>query len=336
MPSNTYSEIAGRSLKLERLYGTDSWIHEWERRPVRIPRPTGFLVAEPRPVLWSGEWTLYYVRKISIPTHTTGRMLAKALGARSFAYYGLKDANAVAFQHIAVLMPLARPNHVRVGKKLEAWLVANGVAKPVPGLHAWNSFRIVVEPYSPDVPCRSGYTFPNYYGPQRFGTCKPTSHLVGLHLARELSGQAPGRVHGFSRRISLGALQAFTWNRALSLLLAEQEPGLDTGISVGISCPRHARQQRAPALPLPGRRRLGPRRWDDVIDLVLDEMGLSRRNLVGMKQHPRPAILRPCISRCERAGDRLVHLFVLPRGAYATVYLREAYLVDWLSECRSR
>ena len=138
----------------------------------------------------------------------------------------------------------------------------------------------------------------------------------------------------FERRIALEALQAAAWNRALARAVREGLVGLSDRTAL-LSCPRIAGEVRAPALPLPSPVRSGPEWWEDLVDEALKSLGAERRSLRGLKPRLRPAIARPCTSRCARRGESTVHVFTLPRGVYATIYLRESYLIDWAAECRS-
>ncbi len=330
--------MLSRLARMERSWGITEWLHEWERRLATIPRPHGFLVAEPRPILWRGEWTLYYARKVGVSTERAARAIARILGAKKYSYYGLKDANAIAYQHIALLRPERRPPHVELGDWLEAWLVADRVSKPERGLHVWNAFRIILEPKGGSLACRHGYPFPNYYGPQRFGVCTAQTHEIGALIARGQLAEAErlqrGKLGDFERRIALEALQAAAWNRALARAVREGLIGRSSRTAL-LSCPRVAGEIRVPALPLPSPERRGPEWWEDMVDEALRSLGVDRRHLKGLKPRLRPAIAQPCTSKCEMRGESAVHVFTLPRGVYATIYLREAYLIDWAAECRN-
>ena len=119
-----------------------------------------------------------------------------------------------------------------------------------PGSHEGNMFRVEVVAEDPELLCkniRSLDRIPAYYGPQRFGVRRPSSHLYGLALAlrepgrliREytyrypLEGGArlsyeeeslalvskrrdPWAVMEGAPGIALEALQAYIFNRALS------------------------------------------------------------------------------------------------------------------------
>jgi tRNA(Glu) U13 pseudouridine synthase TruD len=325
------------NLALEKYWGLEWWPPS--RRPsARIPRPEGFLVAEPRPLYWKGEWTLYYVRKVNLPTETAARALARRLGAKAYSYYGLKDTNAVAFQHIALLHPRWKPEHIVVSSSLEAWLISENVSKPVKGFQGWNAFRIIL--VGDELDCRKPGPFPNYYGPQRFGVCNVGSHEIGILLAtgrvREAERLLGGRLDTFTREISLQALQSYVWNKALSRALKESWPRVNTPRSGLLSCPRHATNWRMPLLPLPSPVRAGPEWWERLVDDVLSSLGLGRDHLKGLRPRWRPALAVACTSYCFKKEDGEIRYFTLPRGVYATVFLRSFYRIDWLEECGSR
>ena len=337
---------------LEKLWGIDAWLPKGPRGVARVPRPWGFLVAEPRPLAWRGEWILYYVRKVGLSTVAAARMLAGALGARSYGFYGLKDTDAVAFQHIGLLGPSRAPRRVELaGGRLVGWLVGVRVSRPQPGLHGWNSFRVVLEPLAGGLECGGLEWFPNYFGPQRFGVCRPNSHLLGLYIARgdwkalerELRERYPleagpprPRLGRFERRIALEALQAYIWNRALSIAVADglvEEAGPPWAT---LSCPLVAGRIRAPAASLPSPRRRGPGWWEELVDHVLGELGLPRGSLRGLEPRMRPLLSRPCTGSCKRRDERLWYVFTLPRGCYATVFLRQLHVIDWAWDCARR
>ncbi|MCE4625215.1 MAG: tRNA pseudouridine(13) synthase TruD [Desulfurococcales archaeon] len=338
---------------LEELWGTLEWLEPGGRPKAVIPRPNGFLVAEPRPLTWSGGWTLYYIRKKDIPTEKAARILAWGLGAKKYSYYGLKDSQAIAYQSIALLRPEQKPRHIILsgrGWTVEAWLIADGVGQPVKGLHGWNSFNITLLPQSPTDPPRPGWTFPNYYGPQRFGVCRPNTHIIGLYLAKhddeglreELASRYPlepprkrrDALNSMVERLALQALQAYIWNKALSTAIRENllERVKERARPV---CPKHSETRKHPLLPLPSRRMGEPKWWRETVEYHLEREELEWETLRGLKPSPRLATAEPCthtIKVVEPQGAH-VHTFTLPRGSYATVMLREKYALDWVSEC---
>ncbi len=315
-----------------------------------IPRPSGFIVAEPKPIYWRGEWQLYYVRKVGLTTHEAGEALARQLGATSYAYYGLKDKDAIAYQHIGVLNPRTTPYRVSLmGGRLLALLVAKNASKPVLGLHGWNSFYIRVRLTASGSHQTSNYKvkrfFPNYYGPQRFGLCSPNSHILGYYLlkgetetlrreVKKLYPQVRGRIPSWLRRLWIDAYRAYVWNKALGEALKKRS--LEEAPQATLNCPRVAGVVRVPALPLPALKRRGPSWWEEIVDSILDRHGIPREALASYRPALRPAFSYACTLYILFAKDPEIQTlaFTLPRGSYATIFLRSLFRIDWARDCR--
>ncbi|HLF07373.1 MAG TPA: tRNA pseudouridine(13) synthase TruD [Thermoplasmata archaeon] len=108
-------------------------------------------------------------------------------------YAGTKDKRAVCTRHFSVNVPLERAREIRIAdvELLDAW---TGPALVLGALDG-NRFSITIA--SPGVPGEEAERlarttleelgrlggFPNFFGPQRFGGTRATTHLVGRQLA---------------------------------------------------------------------------------------------------------------------------------------------------------
>ncbi|MEB3845357.1 MAG: tRNA pseudouridine(13) synthase TruD [Desulfurococcales archaeon] len=328
-----------------------------------IPRPHGFLVVERPPIPVRGDRALYLVRKTGLTSVQAGSLLMKALGASLFELQGLKDRHAVAYQYVTLRNPSRTPPHLTIGERLEAWLIRRNVQPLKPGLHGLNFFKIKLEfaPPRPNPPQIEPRPFLNYIGPQRFGVCKPDSHLQGLALTQlsleelailETSGctippskqyspgnrarrtpWAPGRNRS---RLLAEALQAYLFNRALAEA-AEQgggDPGWAAERLVRLPCPSGV-TVKVPAGRLPGPwADRGDTGWARLVAGIATREGIPLQALPGGERPPLRAFQAlPCRLWYRDSEDAMVLGFTLPRGVYATVYLRHIVRLDWEREC---
>ena len=338
----------------------------WELPPVAnvlvsIPRPWGFVVAERRPGrLVGGEWLVYLVEKVGVPSGRVVSRLLSAVGGVEARISGLKDADAVAYQYVYVRG--GRPIEKIVGEGWRAWLVGFREKPPGLGGHMWNLFRLTLEVVDGD-PVKACEALsrvrltPGLYGPQRFGVKRPNTHLAGLYLSlgawgRLLAemgyeypwGGAPGgyearsleesvkagapRIQGVPRRLSREAVQSYVWNRAASKALLD---GVEKYAERKAStpCPRPG---RALVARLPDKSMVeSPRTsWEKLVASIVEEEGIP--SLILPARAPRRALAaEPCMLKCREDGGRLVLWASLPRGLFATSLVRAAVWVDWLS-----
>ncbi len=343
---------------LEKLWGLDT-LPDTECT-AWIPRPEGFIVAEPYQVVPAQEgWSLYLVRKEGLTTLEAARILVGEAGARRYTVYGLKDKNAIAYQYVSLYKPRRTPERVRLGK-LEAWLIARRASPLQPGGHGRNIFRITLETRNRECAeiivekALATSFYPNYIGPQRFGVCKPDSHLQGLALTHSRLGEATllentgyllgsrGETGKGTRgawrtphySLTLQALQSYVFNRALSIAVGE---GIElhrlSDKTIRLACP--GEKARVPAAPLPGRGVGRNTLWGQIIERVLGEEGLSWETLAVLDSPLRSLLSRPCRKTVVvgPVEDQVMLVFSLPRGSYATVYLRHLVRLDWVREC---
>jgi tRNA pseudouridine13 synthase len=178
-----------------------------------------------------GEHTLFEVEKVGLSTFEMIRQIARALGisARDVGYAGLKDAHAVALQHLTVLhVPPADVRALDVPGVRVLWATRHRNKLKI-GHLAGNRFILRVRGVDVsalprcrailDVLTRRGV--PNAYGPQRFGI-RGDSHLLGralvLNDARAFVSAYLGNPHPAEHETVATARRRFErgdWEKAL-------------------------------------------------------------------------------------------------------------------------
>jgi tRNA pseudouridine13 synthase len=142
-----------------------------------------------------GTATILKVRTRDWDTLRLASRIARDLGIsrHRVRYAGTKDKHAVCVRHFSVDVPLERARGIGIAdvEVLDAW---SGLPLALGGLEG-NRFTIAISAPR-DAPelalalaratldqITSAGGFPNYFGPQRFGGSRATTHLVGRHLA---------------------------------------------------------------------------------------------------------------------------------------------------------
>lgn len=147
----------------------------------------------------TGEHYLILVEKKGLSTLDAIRRLARSLNISQsrFGYGGLKDARAVARQYFSIWS--LKDLEFMDSPGLRIIEVKRHNKKLKPGTVKSNSFRIIVrdcEEENADEIMRILYEkgVPNYFGPQRFGSRRPNTHLVGEKIVK---GDIEGAVRAF-------------------------------------------------------------------------------------------------------------------------------------------
>ena len=152
----------------------------------------GFVVREiPEPFKPGDGYLIIRVRLRNWETGRFVRMLARALGVsvHRISFSGLKDKRAVTEQYFSIKGVEEKRLHSLNLKGAEVLEVFRSSAPLKPGSHVGNGFLITVYDVRDagaldavmDELLSHGH-FPNFYGPQRFGTTRPVNHIVGRHL----------------------------------------------------------------------------------------------------------------------------------------------------------
>ncbi len=303
-----------------------------------------------------GEHTFLRITKRNMTSTALRDHLARLFGLdpQDIGMAGLKDRHAVTTQYVSI--PRVDPEEAarRVQAALPEVIVheaARHTNKLKPGHLRGNRFRIVVRGVRPgDLERAQAIAeylrqvgVPNYYGPQRFGRYGDNAQRGrDLLLGRERVRQK------WLRRFLLSAYQAALFNRYLALRI---QAGLFTRLLRGDIAkkadtgglflvedpeqeqPRYARGEIHFTGPM-----YGYRMWwaeDEAGALerrVLEEEGLSleafrKARLKGTRRLGRLWVQDLTL---HQEGDSLVFTFTLPKGAYATVVLREFLKeADW-------
>ncbi|MEM0005664.1 MAG: tRNA pseudouridine(13) synthase TruD [Ignisphaera sp.] len=134
----------------------------------------------------------YIVKKIGLSSIELCNTIKKVLGCRHCAVLGLKDANSVAYQLVLVrnCRTVDSNLHFRKGSRtVDAYLwLCNRISvidiensfKIRLNLLSQNSMNLVKEKI--ETMKKYGYTILNFFGYQRFGSRRPTTHIVGKKL----------------------------------------------------------------------------------------------------------------------------------------------------------
>ncbi len=353
---------------LEALWGIESRLRDVETLPeCELYRPRDFIVIEPRIDRRQGSWALFLARKEGIDTITLISRAKKLLGAKRATIQGLKDACSVSYQYVAfdtVSMEKRGYGSVIQGKGFKLFYLGTNIPLKPGGL-PYNIFHLRVSTSSPRTLCDNAYKtsqIPGFYGPQRFGIERPNTHIISLfagegspgYLLKEYSYRYPlekrDRPGSYESRILSQtlkklnpfkaarvmkvvsqALQSYLFNRALSVALSEGTLEAYSEATVTASC--RGVRARVPAARLPSPRLEASRsRWARLVAQILEEEGISWETL----RYSRP-VLRPlkyplCVHSCRAFKNTAVLTLTLPKGAYATIALREMCRVNW-REC---
>lgn len=313
-----------------------------------------FLVDEQPAYELSGEGEHVYVHfeKRDLTTPEAMRRLARALGAdpRNSGYAGLKDRRAVTRQWAS--FSLKDDGAARaLGDTLEGIRVLDVTRhgnKLRTGHLRANRFELRLR----EVPLgREGEVaavlvrlaaegIPNYYGEQRFGR---DAQNVAEARRWIVDGERPPR-DAFRRKLLVSSLQSELFNEVLAerlrdglfakavdgdLLRKEDSGGLFTTEDLADATARVTAFEVSPTGPMFGAKMRNPERASAEREArVLAAAGLDAKHLAGFVRDGegtrRPLRVRPLDVSVETEAPGVVLLrFTLPKGAYATVVLRE-------------
>ena len=299
-----------------------------------------------------GEHLFVRFQKTDLNTPEAVRRIADAIGvdARAAGWAGLKDRRAVTSQcasfhrgdaeadlaldlpGIRVLEAAPHPHKIRTGH-----LRANRFVIRIRGARELDVAGQLIEELA-----RGGA--PNYYGEQRFGRERGNLTRARAWL---LDGGAPPRDR-FERKLIASTLQSEIFNEWLAarvregeleravpgdLMRKEDSGGLFVAEDAAEAAERMLRWEISPTGPMLGAKMRWPageaerreralcERWQ----LDAERLGRLRSWLPGTR---RVARVRPSDARVASYPDGLELTFTLPKGAYATVILRELLKTD--------
>jgi tRNA pseudouridine13 synthase len=319
--------------------------------------PEDFRVDEVPAYLPSGAGPHLYLRveKRGLTTRDAVRMLARALGVpeRDAGFAGMKDKQAVTTQWLS--FPAARdpdPAALAAGglRVLEASRHANKLRT---GHLRGNVFSIRVRGGDGER-ARAAATalgergLPNFFGPQRFGSEGRNAEMGRGLLAGDSSPEVRRASRDrFLRRLSISAYQSLLFNRWLAERMADglfaaalrgdvmkklDSGGLFTCEDPAADGPRIAAFQISPAGPMFGHKLL-PAAGEALVreERILAAEGISLEAFArggGEAEGTRRAARLGIAVEVEPGADGYLARFMLPKGSYATVVLRELVKED--------
>ena len=282
--------------------------------------PADFEVIEELNFTPSGEGEHLYlrVRKSGQNTRWVGKRLADSAGVpySGIGYAGLKDRHAVTEQWFSLQLPGNETPEIDPPEGVEILETVRHASKLRTGQVAANHFRVVIRELDTDpaVLCSAVATVaelgaPNYFGAQRFGREARNLELMNR----------PGRLNREARSFGLSALRAALFNGYLAMRIVQHSwdatvageiPSRDGG-GTGLMWGTGGNRATDRALEL-------EESWFSLFPGTLEI--LARQRLRTMR---RSLVLRAGDLRCEACEGGVELRFDLPRGAFATVLLRE-------------
>lgn len=300
-----------------------------------------------------GEHLFLHVRKRELSTPNLARRLARALqlDEREVSWAGLKDRHAVTTQWLSVparveaaVAGLQVPGMELLEAKRHGNKLKNGHLR---GNRFTLWLRDVADPGAARASferlCAEGV--PNYFGEQRFGL-KDDNAEAGKALLR--GERLPRRPSAFERKLYLSAYQSLLFNRALAARLAAgtfaralagdvlrktETGGLFVCEAPEVDQPRMDGRELSAAGPIFGPKM--PRAAGAVAEfetgllsaegMTLEDFKRGRDETEGGRRPYRIFLGEPVL---EQEGNALRLAFGLPRGAYATVVVRELTKAD--------
>ncbi len=306
-----------------------------------------------------GEHTFFEVEKRDLSTPMLVQALARALGIppQDVSYAGLKDARAVTRQVFSVqwLAPetilALQLEHARV-----LWATRHTNKLRVGHLRG-NRFAIRIRDLPPDADTRAATILatlmqrgvPNGYGVQRFGNDGRNAEIGLLLLRNDRAGLRARGIHHLpfrQHRFYLSALQSALFNRYLAERLQRgllddvltgdiarkhATGGMFTVESAEAESPRARAAEISAAGPIYGYRMWPAGGEPAALEAgILATAGLTLEDFraAKLKGSRRPVRYIPEELVWHNEGDALVVQFFAPKGAFATMLLRELMKSD--------
>lgn len=306
-----------------------------------------------------GEHTFFGVEKREITTPALVRQIAQALqiSPRDVGSAGRKDKYALARQTLSVWnVPPERLMNLELENARVLW-ARRHTNKLRVGHLLGNQFTLRIRDVHPDAASRAGAILevlarrgvPNGYGRQRFGN-RGDNDKIGLALVRRDWEVLDWRgIHTPSygqRRFYVNALQSALFNRYLAVRMREEimddllpgdiakkheTGGMFTVEEVEQERPRVAAWEISATGPIYGYKMMKAQDETAALEArVLDEIGLALEDFRPVKAKGSRRALRyhPADLDWRVEDDALVVTFFAPKGAYATLFLRELMKSD--------
>ncbi len=307
----------------------------------------------------AGEHTFFEVEKRDLSTPVLVTQIARALGIspRDVSYAGLKDARAVTRQVFSVqwldpeLVLALRLDNARV-----LWATRHTNKLRVGHLRG-NRFTVRIRDVHPEAATRAAEILetlarrgvPNGYGVQRFGNDGRNAEIGLLLLRSDRAGLRARGIHNLpfrQHRFYLSALQSALFNRYLAARLQRgllddvltgdvakkhDTGGMFTVESAAAERPRVQAGEISAAGPIYGYK-LWPAQGEAAVleAEILSAAGLTLEDFrpAKLKGSRRPVRYAPEGLSWRSEDDALVVTFFAPKGAFATMLLRELMKSD--------
>jgi len=138
-------------------------------------------------------WAFYIVRKVHVDSWYVCNLMMEHLRCSKCLYLGMKDADAIAYQVIA-LNGCKDLREIFEYEDVSAvlWFCSDDARGAL--IHQGNEFEVKVKFSEDDAECfsdalrrfeRKGYMYVlNFYGYQRFGVFRPITHILGMYILK--------------------------------------------------------------------------------------------------------------------------------------------------------
>ncbi|GEM_PF-1223393 len=277
-----------------------------------------------------GPYSILKVTKKGLTTEEAIKRLAKIYGIKEkdIGFAGLKDRVAITTQHITI-KNFSGENYCN--DELSAEKTGMSSRPIAVGDLESNAFEITLhgcrntENLNALLKSLKSKGMPNYFGQQRFGAHND-NQIVGRHLIKKRYGDALKIINEHSRDIHKGikyvtkrrlkffvnAYQSFIFNKMLDAYIKKtKKPDYGDAPIIG------ARTKIARSVFGKILRRIMEKEKISSEDFRIKDLKLSCEG--GMRK----AFVKPRIESAEISGSDVKLKFILPKGSYATVMLKE-------------
>lgn len=300
-----------------------------------------------------GEHLFLWIQKQDVSAAELLRVISQQLkvNQRDIGVAGQKDRRAITLQYVSV--PASCESQVADfhDERIQILRAKRHSNKLRTGHVLGNRFIVVLRPTAQQfcaTACKSVQRrlmeitesgFPNYYGPQRFGTNAESVNLGVQLLNLSSSKRKANRASRFEKKMSISAVQSAVFNLVTSGRVADgsvhQPMNGDVvcrrgGIRPFLYSDRNPDEaaQLIPMGPIPGPKMIAAE--GDVLiqqQNAIQTLGLQDDHFSNSKITPgarRPMLAWPTNCKCELHDEGCLRLsFDLAAGSYATVLLRE-------------
>ncbi len=301
--------------------------------------------------LGQGEFSYYKLWKRNWNTkdaafHNTKRL---KLNEKRISFSGLKDKHAVTEQLISISK---LPNQKIEDKDLKLEYLGQGKQKIGTPQQQGNAFVITIRDL--EGPLTFPKAIPNYFDDQRFGKARQNHFIGKLVLQRRFQEAAEQLKLELKNNDAVGALkkkgvvfyihayQSYLFNKVLSMLVAESGSNLYArGYALGELAFAETYQKMDLKLPMVQFDFEAQTEWERTMQRILGEEGISPKGFI-LKQFPEAIAETQYRAAFTAVKDfktiafkddelnggkkKQVIAFELPRGSYATIFIKSGFL----------